>query len=90
VSTFGGLSSNICWEISENKEGEKGLGVDSGFQGTGKKGGETMWGKKHLSTMSVHFECDHSRLPLILLFGSEPRREVPSIILSDLGTYAFP
>lgn len=40
--------------------------------------------------MSTHFTFDYFKLPLILAFGSESRREVPSVILSELRTSAFP
>jgi hypothetical protein len=48
-------------------------------------------GEKQLPTKSVlSSEWAHSRLPLILTFGCEPGREGPSVILSQLRTYAFP
>lgn len=56
----------------------------------GKRRRRNHLGGKHLPTMSIYFTFDHSRLPLILVFGSEPRREAPSIILSELRTSAFP
>lgn len=84
-----GLFSNIRLEISENKElGKEGVQAYFRLSGSG-QGGETMSGK-HLSTMSIYFKFDHFRLLLILAFGSEPRREAPSIILIELRTSAFP
>lgn len=83
-----GLSSNMCPEISENRRERKGLGADCRLSGLREGRGRNHPGEKHLS-MCICFKFDHSRLPLILVFGSEPRREVPSIILSKLRTYGF-
>lgn len=48
-------------------------------------------GGKQLPPKSAHSSgCDRSGLPLILRLGWEPGREGPSVILSQLRTYAFP
>lgn len=52
--------------------------------------GKQQSGRKTAPHKAVRSEWPQSRLPLILTFGWEPRREAPSAILSQLRTYAFP
>lgn len=78
-----------AWRFLRIRRGERAWESTSGFQGQGKEE-ETVWRGKHLPTMSVYFTFDHSRLPLTLFFGSEPRSGGSFIILSELRTSAFP
>lgn len=61
------------------------------FRAPGREEERQSGGKTTPSPKSAHSSgCDRSGLPLILLLGWEPGREGPSVILSQLRTYAFP
>lgn len=72
----------ICLEISEKRRGREGVGVYFRPSGPGKEGGETSpEGTTSLSIVRNTLNLIPSD-SLLSWFGSEPRREVPSVILS--------
>lgn len=72
----------ICLEILRKGEGERVWEFTSGLQGQARKEEKPVQREQHLSALSIYFKFDPFQTASYPGLAQEPRREVPSVILS--------